>query len=371
MRLRLIEDWAEIRKRADEWNSLLDGSAPEHKFLTFEWCDALRRAHAPQGAAPVLVAEEAGRLAAVWPLVLVRHRLGGVVPCRLLADPSHWFSPHHGIACAGNCAETLLECLKFLHEHLPHWDVLEVSRLVENGEAHRAIETACRQLGLPFEGRPGSASPYLPLDGTWEGYLAACSSKFRSDLKRCEKSVSQLGQVEYHFHSDPAELARTYEHIIEIERQSWKHASGSAISARPWEDAFYRELVERAGPRGWLEATLLTVDDQPIAHDLGLIYRGRYACLKTSFVERVRSANVGKTLRRRIIESHYARGIREHDLLGEAEPWKMQWTRALRPHVSLTIYRRKWLAALVAGLRKVRSVVRPKAPAETTARAPS
>lgn len=355
MKLRLVDDWAPLRDRADEWNALLDGSRPEDKFLTFEWSDALRQARSPGQAVPALVGEDAGRLIVVWPLILTKRTVARVVPCRIAGDLSQWFAPHHGVICARDRVDVIYACIDFLRRHVPRWDVLELGGILENGETHRAIESACRELHLCSDLRAGTSSPYLPLENTWQDYLAGCSSKFRSDLKRCEKSLAKLGQPECRFHEAYGELSAAYEQVLAVERQSWKHSEGSAITSRPWEDALYRELLDRAGPRGWLQVTLLTIDGEPVAHDFGMIYQGRYACLKTSFVERVRSANAGKVLRRHIIESLYARGIREHDFLGEAEPWKLQWTREVRPHVTLVIYRHRWHAHARRLVRQLRA----------------
>ena len=76
MKLSLIDDWTSLRDRADEWNALAARSGIEGTFASFEWCDALRKAHYKGGPAPTLIAEESGRLTAVWPLHVDRLYLG-------------------------------------------------------------------------------------------------------------------------------------------------------------------------------------------------------------------------------------------------------------------------------------------------------
>lgn len=353
MNVRIENDWDRLRARADEWNAMLDPGTPESSFLTFEWYDALRTAHTDDQQQWTMVADDGGSLVAVWPLHAWRQRVAAVIPCRMLADGGAWFIPHNGIPSRGEpgaIASTLLESLV----RRGGWDVLQLDNVVDGGAWHQAYMAACERLGLRVFTQAGVRSPFLPLKGTWDEYLAACSSKFRSDLRRCEKSMARLGDVSTECITDASELPAAYERVLAIERESWKHKEGTAITSRPWEGRFYETLVESAGRRGWLQIMLASVDGRPVAHDIGLVVGARYTCLKTSFVEDVRGANPGKVVRQRVLAGLHERGCVEHDFIGEAEPWKVQWTEQARTHVRLTICRSRLFGAILGRFGSLR-----------------
>jgi len=356
MSVRFLDGSEWMASRATEWNALLDDRAPESMFLTVEWYDAVRQAHAAGEPIRTVVLEQEGKAGAFWPLCFSRKRRARLVPWTVGADCGGWFIPHNGIAAGGEVARSVERMLGFLRNE-GGWDSLRIDALISEGVWHRAYVDACRGLGLAFEVEPGMRSPYLPLEGSWEEYLASCDKKFRSDLKRCRRSMEQLGSLDLRRCTERDEVLAAYDDVLAIERQSWKHEAGSAITSRPWEATFYEKLLAGCADRGWIQISLILVDGTPVAHDIGMLFHDRYACLKTSFVEKFRGAHPGKVLRQFIIEGLYQRGFREHDFLGEDEPWKVQWAKSLRPHVNLTIHRRRWQAALIGKGRQLKRIV--------------
>jgi len=355
MRLRLVEDWTEIRDRSGEWNALLDGTRPEDPFLTFEWYESLRDAFGQGGSTPTLFAEDSAGLVAVWPLHVERVRLGKVIPCRQLFDSGGWFVPHNGLICRGDPDACVPEMLQYVHARLPGWDVFVIANLIDGGATHGALRRACEELHLPIETAAGKRSPYLSLHGDWETCLKERSGNFRSALKRSEKTLHAMGTVSVEFLRSPNEVTRGLADVLAIERQSWKHPAGSAITSRPWEQAFYEAYLPRAAQRGIAELAIMRLDGRPIAYYVGITYGNRYSLLKVSYADDARAGAPGKVICRHVVQSHFERGLLEHDFLGEDERWKREWTPAFRPHVNLTIYRRGGYATMLRAIRRLRS----------------
>jgi CelD/BcsL family acetyltransferase involved in cellulose biosynthesis len=354
MRLRLIDNWAEMRTRAQTWGALLDGSSPEDMFLTFEWCDALRQVHHTGGPAPTLVAEDGGRLVAVWPLHFSYRRTWRIIPCRVLADAGSWFMPHNGLACSGDRYHITRACLEYLLKRVSGWDVLDVDRLVEKGESHQVLERVCTDLGLVTEVRPGIVSPYVPIEGSWADYLATRSKNHRRNIKRWTEAVESLGKIQLQRYEAPGRWSEAFDAILAVDRQSWKQEEGSAITSRPWEAALYRKLLENASQANPVHLFILTLNGEPIAYDFGVVRARRYAALKTSFVDRLRASSPGIYMTMRVLQYLHEHDFIEYDFLGEAQHHKMHWTDLVRKHVALTIYRRKSHGRLIGGLRRLK-----------------
>ncbi|HOW17576.1 MAG TPA: GNAT family N-acetyltransferase [Phycisphaerae bacterium] len=355
MKLQLVEEWAEIRKRANDWNALLDGARPEDPFLTFEWYESLREAFGRGCPTPTLFAYDSAGLLAVWPLHPDRTRLGKVIPCRQLLDSGGWFVPHNGLVCRGDPAACAREMLRYVRARLRGWDALVVANLIEGGATHAALREACGELRLSTDTVAGKRSPYLSLQGSWETCLKERSGNFRSALRRNEKALKAMGTVSIEFLRSPEEVRRGLADVLAIEQRSWKHRAGSAITSRPWEQAFYEAYLPRAAKRNIAELAVMRLDGRPIAYYMGLIYGNRYSLLKVSYVDDLKAGAPGKVICRHVVQSHFERGLIEHDFLGEDERWKLDWTPAFRPHVNLTIYRSDLYGRMVRTIRWLRT----------------
>lgn len=355
MKVRCIEGWEETATLAGEWNALSALGRAEDIFLSFEWYDALRSVHGTEIATETLVLEDAAGIVAIWPLHRRRTRMHVVLRLAGITDGSDWYLPHAGIATRGDPTEVARSYLGHLVARAD-WDVLVVNSLIEGGTWHRAFVDAAKGLDLPVRPEAGERTPYLPLEGSWNDYLAARGKKLR--LKRCQRSMETLGEVRVQQFRTPVELTEVLPAVVAVEEQSWKQDAGTALTARDWEYRFYRQLLQVAGPHGWAQVTLMYVDGRPVAHDIGLVRDGRYVCLKTSFVESIRSSSPGRVLREFIVRSLYERGFAEHDFLGKDERWKMLWTDRVRPHVGLMLFRTRLRASLVRGLDRLATAFR-------------
>jgi hypothetical protein len=363
MKVSLHEDWVSLASRREEWDELAERAGIEGVFGTYSWWDALRSAHfrGGTGRAPTLLLEEDSRLVAVWPLHLKTAFLAGILPSRRLHS-GDWFMPHNGLICEANHERVALELLRFLRDGFRRWDALEIHHLIAGSPSHQALERAAKELGLTSEAEAARRSPYLALGRDWKAYLRGRSGNLRSSLKRNEKALQQWGEPKVDFLRTPEEVRRGFDSLLAIERQSWKEREGSSISARPWEEAFYASYIAQAASRGAVELALMSLEGRPVAYYLGVIQNGRYFLLKLSYVEELKSCGPGKLLASYVLRSHTERGLAEHDFLGEDDPWKMDWTDTVRPHVNLVIYRRRWYAAFLGGLRRLKRHPEPAPP---------
>ena len=102
---------------------------------------------------------------------------------------------------------------------------------------------------------------------------------------------------------------------------------------------FYTLLAERAAERGWLRLLFLTVGGRRIATSYGACFDGTAVSLQDRLRPGVRRPCAPfKLLTYFAIQRAYAEGLREVDFLGDAEPWKLEWTDTSRPHDWLFVF---------------------------------
>jgi CelD/BcsL family acetyltransferase involved in cellulose biosynthesis len=89
------------------------------------------------------------------------------------------------------------------------------------------------------------------------------------------------------------------------------------------------------------------VDGKRIATSYASRYQDRLSFFKTGYDPEYAKYAPFKLLTYFTIRDGYADGLREVDFLGDAEPWKLEWTSTTRPHDWLFVFghtARAWLA---------------------------
>jgi CelD/BcsL family acetyltransferase involved in cellulose biosynthesis len=186
--------------------------------------------------------------------------------------------------------------------------------------------------------RDAYASYFLELPASFDEYLAARSGKFRNYLKRVERKISAETAVTVTDYVAADEVDRAYDMLLEIERASWKHQHGTAISAVPHQVGFYRDLCQGAAARGRLHLQVLSLGGRPAAYNLGYVHDSTYSYLKTSYREVWRQLGVATWLRAQLIRSLIERGLRFMDFPAEPYEWERQWTETVRWHKKVALF---------------------------------
>jgi CelD/BcsL family acetyltransferase involved in cellulose biosynthesis len=301
--------------------------------------DALTRSHLqPQDGFVLLRITRGSEAIGFVPLVARRMPVFGC-PVTLLSPLDENQGTHSDLLASeidGDVSRAFFASLMQLNVR---WDIFRMSRLLEG---HALLQHADAGLGpLPAAQhiRRGDPSYFLDLPSTYAQYLSLRSPKFRNHLKRTERKVRELADVEIVECSTRADVAAAYERMMHIERVSWKQAHGTAISAVARQTGFYRDLCEGAATAGRLHLQFLTVGGTAVAYNLGYVLSDCYFYLKTSYDERYKAMGVATYLRARLVETLISRGTRALDFPAEPYEWERQWTATVRWHKVLTIYR--------------------------------
>jgi CelD/BcsL family acetyltransferase involved in cellulose biosynthesis len=93
-----------------------------------------------------------------------------------------------------------------------------------------------------------------------------------------------------------------------------------------------------ARERGWLRICALLVAGRLAAFELDLDYDGKRFSLKAGYDENWSRQSPGKVLQLRVLEAAVAAGLSSYEFGGVVEPWKMEWTRTLRPRLNVLTF---------------------------------
>lgn len=188
------------------------------------------------------------------------------------------------------------------------------------------LEAVIRVLAARFAIRPlePTVRYQASLAGGVDGWLGRRTRKFRRNLRGARERTRAAGvRLEHVRPRTAAESAVAYARALEIERDTWKTASGNGVDRGPMRE-FYARMLPRLAERGELRALFATLDGVDVGYlyggTAGALFRG----LQFSFRERERALGLGNALQAEMIESLCADGFALYDLGSQSE-YKRHW----------------------------------------------
>ena len=349
----VVSEIPDISTFRDSWDRLflVPGNEPS---TSFEWTKAMIRHHIKPGDRFFLVRIQRGEeIVCLVPLVARTESVFGQ-PLVSLYPISEQYNTHSGFLASGLDESVVEAFLSVLYGLKLRWDLFRMTKLLENNPLLDHFQTSLSRRRSEYRIRYEMAAFYLPLDRSYDDYLANRSAKFRNFLRRSERKMAGAGESQVIEYSDPEGFDKAYEDLLHVERHSWKHAHGTAISAIDRQTGFYRDMIRSALETGHLHLQLLYLDRLPIAYNLGYIRDKCYYYLKTSYYENYKPFGPSTFLRARLIRGLIASGVEYFDFPGEPYEWERQWTETLRWHKSILVYNNTIRARILARLNRLR-----------------
>lgn len=344
-------------RNAQQWDELFDeyGLEPSESL---EWTVSLLNNHITDADEVRLVEiREDDELISIIPLVYRQRRVFGFKITHVF-PVSELYNTHSGFLARSITPDLMGRIIASLSKNNHRWNIFTLSRIIENSDLHASITVGTRILGLKSSEKYTLPSFYINLPETMDQYLNERSSKFRNFLKRTENKLRRLGEIKIVFNEDENGFNELYAQLISIEKCSWKHNHGTAISSIARQEKFYREMCHSSAKKHKLNVAILYVGNKPIAYNMGYIHKNVYSYLKTSFDETYRKYSPATLLRKQQIEYLIAHKIKLMDFPGEPYAWETQWTRELNWHCAHTIFNSCFTSMLLYLLYKSKNIVK-------------
>jgi len=310
---------------ADEWEELAEraGAGP---FVRPGWITAWAEAFGADGIGALTV-RRAGRLATLLPL---RHDDG------IVSSPTNDHTPEFGLLAEDASARSeLVDSLLALES-----DRISLEFLDGAGADFALCRDRAESEGYRVLVRAIAYPPYLAIDGDWERFERTLAGSFLRDVRRRRRHLEQEGTVTVEVSNGSDRLDELLAEGFAVEASGWKAESKTAIASRLETRRFYTAMAQWSAERGWLRLAFLRLDRRPIAFQLGLEHGGAYYFLKGGYDPAYRRYSPGKLLVHAMLARAFADGLARYELLGDLEPWKLEWTRTVRIRARLTAFDR-------------------------------
>jgi CelD/BcsL family acetyltransferase involved in cellulose biosynthesis len=335
---------------AVEWNDAVDRAGLPHPFLRHEWMRAWWQAFGAGTELHVIVVRRHGLITAIAPLLRESARMHGMSVRRLrLLHNDH--TPRADVIVAGEPDEAYRAIWEALAGERDSWDVVQLGQIPADSPTHAAFAALAAKDGCGVGTWRSGASPYVTVTGSWEEYLAGRPAKWRQNLRNRLTRLSRIGEPALEVVSDPAAIAAAGDDLRRLEDSGWKGDNGTAIGSDRAVETFYDDLAVRGAAAGWLRLLFLTVNGQRIAVAYSAQFGNRLFLIKTGYDPAYATCSPFKLLTWFALQHAFATGLDDVDFLGDAEPWKLEWTTTQRQHDWLYVFSRSARGRLVHSLK--------------------
>ena len=190
-------------------------------------------------------------------------------------------------------------------------------------------------------------------DLTWEQFESQLSSGFKKKLRKYERKLSEIGQLDIEIVSDVCEskIESYLQRVMDIENRSWKHASDTTIESKGKSQLFLDQAIELAN-KGALVISFLKLDGQDIAFDFGMTGKKTYHSWKIGYDQAYAKYSPGNYLTKATTLYFHETGFCDfQDTLGPISSATANWSTSTKSISNVTLPGKMLGAAI--GLRWV------------------
>jgi CelD/BcsL family acetyltransferase involved in cellulose biosynthesis len=346
----IVTDTSAFERLEPEWNDAVERAGIAHPFLHHEWLRTWWECFSEGRQLHIVIVRADGHIIAIAPLVSEAVSLCGI-PVRQLRLMFNDHTPRADVIVAEPGEQAYRAIWNALVESGDRWDVLLLGQLPRDSKTREVFTRLAGEEGRAVGVWQSSASPYLELAGSWRSYFGNLPGKFRSNVRNRISRLQRQGQPALESVDTLSGVDEALADAFRLEASGWKLSEGTAITSRPDVQRFYTVLAHRAAARGWLRLQFLTVGGQRIASSFSLVYGRRLFLCKTGYDPAFDTCSPFKVLTSLATEQAYQQGLAEVDFLGDTEPWKLEWTSAVRSHDWLYVFSNTARARLVYPLK--------------------
>jgi CelD/BcsL family acetyltransferase involved in cellulose biosynthesis len=333
----VVTDEAAFLSLEAEWNETVERAGVGYPFLRHEWLRTWWECFGSGGRLHIVIVRTGGRIAAIAPLMSDTTRMYGISIRRLrLLHNDH--TPRGDFIVADRPEESYQAIWAALYQRREQWDVLQLSQVPQESSTLACVSTLAIADGCGTGVWRSGDAPYLELRGSWDEYFESLTAKFRQNVRNRLSRLNRLGNPALETLRNGSALLAARDDAFRLEASGWKSQARTSIDSDPAVHRFYTLLAERASAHGWLRLLFLTVNGRRIATSYGSVYDNRLFLFKTGYDPAYAQCSPFKLLTYYAVQSAFTEGLKEVDFLGDAEPWKLEWTTTTRAHDWLFVF---------------------------------
>jgi CelD/BcsL family acetyltransferase involved in cellulose biosynthesis len=307
-----------------EWNTLLEESISHVPFLRYEylhtWWQTRGGGEWPVAELAIITAEEDGSLIGIAPLFQAMHAGRQALLFLGSIEISDYLDL---IVREGDLNRFVEGTLDFLLRTKDlNWENLDLYNLLDGSPRLKVLEQAAEKKGLGFESTRLQHSPFIPLPGDWENYLAGIDKKQRHEIRRKMRRVEEAGTaVRWYIVEDGSTLeaeTNAFLSLMENDEDKLKFLTQKMRE-------HIHLTIRCAFDAGCLQLAFLEVNGEKAAGYLSFDYLGRMWIYNSGLDWKFSEYSPGWVLLGNLIRSAIETGHTEFDFMRGDEDYKYRF----------------------------------------------
>ncbi len=335
-----VEDF---RKLEPFWNRLLQESASDNIFLTWEWISNWWDVYGEGRELRIMVArDEKDSLIAIAPLYRVSGKVMKSVvvrEIRFIGTGGDVSPDYLDIIIKRGMEETVIEALVRYLRTDREWDVASLTDIRTDSPNLNLLKNLASNSGLMVRTKPCAVCPYIKLPSSWGEYLDGLSANMRYNVKRRMRNLEKAFVARYFVWQDTETLDSAMKLLAALHLRRWEEKGTSRSFSTPQYNVFHQAVARDFAIKGWLHLSCLELDSEIV----GMFYDYRYGSkiyyYQAGFDPEFSRYSPGLALRAHVIRGAIEEGLSEVDLLKGGHDFKYLWAQSDRSTTTLAVGR--------------------------------
>lgn len=359
-------EFAEMRVA---WNGILENSCTNEVFLLWEWIHAWWNVFRKPNRELFILAgiDNQGQLIGLAPFYRENVSILGIRYGKILkicGDPET-YPDHLDLFCRRDWEEIFVKAIfRYLKEQEGDWDCLDLRGLAESSTLRKMwIQGSSSWIGLLWDWRSETNSPYLETTGSFREYLNSFSRKKRYNLLRTRKLLSEQKDLETRELTAPQEIEKYYETLVSLHAERAKRKGIRSTFTKENVGVFHKTLIQALLNKEKVAFTILYKKKTPLAASYCLHHNRKCYYYQSGISAEGEKCSAGLVLLSWMVEKCFNEGFLEFDFLQGSEEYKKYWTNKSRKSLSLEVDKGKgdWkLARMIYDYQKKITMARWK-----------
>jgi len=310
-----------------EWNGLLAQSSTHVPFLRCEyiadWWATRGGGEWPDDSRLALItAREEGHLIGIAPFFITDHD----EKPQLLLLGSIEISDYLDVICRVEDTDRFIyDLLRFVQENLLDTGQvagMDLYNIVDDSPTLEALEKATEKLGLEIHIRKLQHSPYIPLPGNWETYLARLDKKQRHEIRRkMRRACEGETQACLYFTEETGKLEDDMDDFLELMAQD----EAKAVFLSPMMREQMKTVMRCAFKENCLQLAFLEIGGQKTAAYMSFDFLNRIWVYNSGLDRRYMEYSPGWVLLGHLLQWANEHGREEFDFMRGDEEYKYKF----------------------------------------------
>jgi len=335
LKLSVITKFERLLELEYLWNQLLERSATNEIFLTFQWVTNWWRVFGNKyRKLLILLAYRNGELIGIAPLMVTQLKIP-LVKVREVSFIAE--GDYHDFIIVDAVEDCINLFARFLSENRNIWDILRLEQMPKVSPNLEYLIRALHINGIAAKRESGAICPYIKFHAGMQTYDEGVNKKLLQDIRRCRRRLAEIGNFKIIIcTAENAEQA--LERFFENHIKRWENSLTPSKFVKETYRKFYQIIAKSTIEKDWLHFSLLVCNGDPIAYHYGFLYGNKFYYYTPTFSSEFARYSPGNILLDELVQLAFAKKISQFDFLAGDEGYKLRWTREYSENLSVIAF---------------------------------